>query len=141
MHIREPADANTPTAPDANPNIDTPRAKYVAVKVLNMNTSVGVCNQTSAEDYAHAAVAQADPQHVGYAHCVPTIDEFGEDSVHGQHVCLVTEPFGANVLALQSTLPGMVFPLAVVKRLTRDTLRALSYLHDACGIVHTGAWF
>jgi serine/threonine-protein kinase SRPK3 len=47
---------------------------------------------------------------------------------------------GENIRSLRRRLPNgqRIFPVAVAKRIIKQTLLALDYLHRECGLVHTG---
>ncbi|KAK0218261.1 kinase-like domain-containing protein [Armillaria fumosa] len=56
-----------------------------------------------------------NPSHVGYPHVVYLTDSFYIDGPHGRHLCVNT----------------------VQKRIMRDVLYALDYVHSDCNIIHT----
>lgn len=92
-------------------------------------------------------ISEADPSHPGYKHFPQLLHKFAIESVHGSHICLVTEVLcdGSEyfqTLPLEIDDPDAMIgldaylPLKVVKELTRQLLRAVLYLHEACGILH-----
>jgi serine/threonine-protein kinase SRPK3 len=48
------------------------------------------------------------------------------------------EPLGENLISLKKTLNGFRFSIDLAKRIARQTLLGLDYLHSCCGIIHTG---
>ena len=78
----------------------------------------------------------ADSDHPGYKHCITLRDSFLVHSKHGPLIYLVTDVLGMDLSYLRHSQDA--FPTSVVKRITRQTLLALDYLHRECHIVHTG---
>ncbi|CAG0922958.1 unnamed protein product [Notodromas monacha] len=64
-------------------------------------------------------------------------DDFRMSGVHGTHVCMVFEVLGHNLLKLivKSDYKGIY--LNNVRRIIRQVLEGLEYLHDKCKIIHT----
>lgn len=48
-------------------------------------------------------------------------------------------PLGPNISALAKWYHDRRLPTSLVKDITRQLLLGLDYLHDYCGIIHTGA--
>jgi serine/threonine-protein kinase SRPK3 len=67
-------------------------------------------------------------------------DSFIHQGPNGNHICLVLEAMGLSVLDLYGVLPGAM-PLELLKRVCKHVLYALQYLHEECGIIHTGKMF
>lgn len=55
----------------------------------------------------------------------------------GKHVCMVFEVLGESLLSLMKRFNYRGLPVNMVKRITRQVLDGLAFLHDTCGIVHT----
>jgi len=64
-------------------------------------------------------------------------DSFEHSGPHGRHVCMVFEKLGDNLLELIKRFDYRGLPLAVVRMLTRETLRGLDFLHRELKIIHT----
>ncbi|KAG2146239.1 kinase-like domain-containing protein [Suillus clintonianus] len=113
-------------------------AKYVAVKVLTVNATAGVVRGFLCEVDSLRTIKTANPDHPGYQHCLNLYEVLTDKSRHGPHICLVTNILGENMHRLGRLQPNKrVFPLAVAKRIVKQTLLALDYLHRECGFVHT----
>ncbi|EKM77126.1 hypothetical protein AGABI1DRAFT_122191 [Agaricus bisporus var. burnettii JB137-S8] len=70
---------------------------------------------------------------MGYS---PEYDVFRKVDEAGQHICFVTEPLSSSLANLQE--PGQNrYPLPVAKRIIKQVLLALDYLHRECGYIHT----
>ena len=80
---------------------------------------------------------ERDPRSSGYRHVCLLLDNFTHQGPNGNHICLVLEAMGLSVLDVYHALPGAM-PLPLLKRVCRHVLRALHYLHEECGIIHTG---
>lgn len=120
-------------------------SRFVALKILTRNAteaSLGGADQRSDEQRMLKKVAGANPAHRGYRHNLAYIDAFDIEGPHGVHRCLVTEVLGLNMESIRRKLrDGKDCRIApsMVKRVVRQVLLGLEYLHDECGIVHTGA--
>ena len=84
-------------------------------------------------------IASADPAHRGFRHTLAYYDTFEFESAHGAHRCLVTEPLGYGVDYVRKLHEDHRISLSTVKRIVRQVLLGLAYLHEVCGIVHAGA--
>lgn len=131
---------------------------------LDMNTSkhVAMKVQKSAPHYTEAAFDEiellnkaakrsADPEWTAslqgpLAELVPGVpftgvvqlcDYFEHYGPNGQHVCMVFETMGPNVLALIKRYNFKGVPLDIVRKVACHTLVGLDYLHRVCGIIHT----
>lgn len=70
-------------------------------------------------------------------HCCRMIDTFEHQGPHGRHVCMVFEVLGDNLLGLIRHYDHEGIPLRVVKKLCREILEGLEFLHDTCKVIHT----
>jgi serine/threonine-protein kinase SRPK3 len=109
--------------------------RYVALKIVK-----------SAQHYTETAedeikllskVASANLEAEGRAHVVQLLDHFRHRGPHGEHVCMVFEVLGENLLSLIKKYKRRGIPELVVKQITRQVLLGLDYLHRECGIIHT----
>ncbi|PBK85862.1 kinase-like protein [Armillaria gallica] len=70
-------------------------------------------------------------------HVTRMLDHFSLDSAFGTHRCLVLEVLGMSLEELTGrTLPNR-FPIPMCKRIIKEVLLGLDFLHRDCGIVHT----
>ncbi|CBI17105.3 unnamed protein product, partial [Vitis vinifera] len=112
---------------------DTQKSKYVALKV-----------QKSAKHYTEAAmdeitilkqIAEGDPDD---KRCVvKLLDHFKHSGPNGQHVCMVFEYLGDNLLTLIKYADYRGTPLHMVKEICFHILVGLDYLHHQLSIIHT----
>ncbi|CAH9138147.1 unnamed protein product [Cuscuta epithymum] len=112
---------------------DTLKSKYVALKV-----------QKSAQHYTEAAmdeitilkqIAEADPDDTKCV--VKLLDNFKHSGPNGQHVCMVFEYLGDNLLTLIKYSDYRGIPLHKVKEICAHILVGLDYLHRELSIIHT----
>ncbi|CAN6292503.1 unnamed protein product [Urochloa humidicola] len=112
---------------------DTAHSRYVALKV-----------QKSAQHYTEAAmdeikilkqIADGDPDD---SKCVvKLLDHFKHSGPNGNHVCMVFEFLGDNLLTLIKYTNYRGIPLPMVKEICRHVLIGLDYLHRTLSIIHT----
>ncbi|CAJ0578609.1 unnamed protein product, partial [Mesorhabditis spiculigera] len=114
---------------------DTMDTRFVALKIVK-----------SAEHYTEAAVdeiklltavREADPDDEHKERVVQMLDQFDVHGINGKHVCMVFEVLGCNLLKMiiRSSYSGL--PLELVRRIIKQVLEGLAYLHDKCRIIHT----
>ncbi|OCH86861.1 kinase-like protein [Obba rivulosa] len=113
--------------------------RYVAVKVVTTESSELFDTSWSDRSDLWRSIQTADPQHPGHRHCAHwrVYDTFTCDSVHGNHMCLVTNILGPDMATLRSCRNGGTFPVHQAKRIIKETLLALDYLHTACKVIYT----
>lgn len=112
---------------------DTLISRYVALKV-----------QKSAQHYTEAAmdeitilkqIADGDPDDKMCV--VKLLDHFKHSGPNGQHVCMVFEYLGDNLLTLIKYGDYRGMPLHMVKEICYHILVGLDYLHRHLSIIHT----
>uniref|UniRef100_A0A5B7AF13 non-specific serine/threonine protein kinase n=1 Tax=Davidia involucrata TaxID=16924 RepID=A0A5B7AF13_DAVIN len=112
---------------------DIQKSRYVALKV-----------QKSAQHYTEAAmdeitilkqIAEGDPDDKKCV--VKLLDHFKHSGPNGQHVCMVFEYLGDNLLTLIKYSDYRGVPLHMVKEICFHILVGLDYLHRQLSIIHT----
>ncbi|KAJ3347400.1 serine/threonine protein kinase, CMGC group, partial [Kappamyces sp. JEL0680] len=68
---------------------------------------------------------------------VELYDSFRISGPHGTHVAMSFEVLGPNLLSMIKRYDHRGIPMAVVKRIAKQVLMGLEYLHVDCGIIHT----
>ncbi|KAF8888728.1 hypothetical protein CPB84DRAFT_1625361, partial [Gymnopilus junonius] len=81
-------------------------------------------------------VATMNPNHPGYQHCLILQDSLVSDSYHSPHMSLVFNVLGSDMLSLQKTQLNHIFSLHIAKRIIKQVLLTLDYLHRDCDLVH-----
>ncbi|XP_028789989.1 serine/threonine-protein kinase SRPK [Neltuma alba] len=112
---------------------DIQLSRYVALKV-----------QKSAQHYTEAAmdeitilqqIADGDPEDKKCV--VKLLDHFKHSGPNGQHVCMVFEYLGDNLLTLIKYADYRGLPINMVKEICFHILVGLDYLHKQLSIIHT----
>ncbi|KAF4376773.1 hypothetical protein F8388_025644 [Cannabis sativa] len=112
---------------------DTQKLRYVALKI-----------QKSARHYTEAAmdeikilkqIAEGDPD--DKKEVVKLLDHFKHSGPNGQHVCMVFEYLGDNLLTVIKYSDYRGIPLHMVKKICFHILTGLDYLHQQLSIIHT----
>lgn len=100
--------------------------------------------QKSARHYTEAAmdeikilkqIAEGDPDDKKFV--VKLLDHFKHSGPNGQHVCMVFEYLGDNLLTLIKYSDYRGIPLHMVKEICFHILVSLDYLHRQLSIIHT----
>jgi len=78
-----------------------------------------------------------NPQSLGYRLICQLDESFVHKGPNGDHICLVMEPLGLSLHDMYRGFPDAML-LTLVKRIATHVLQALRYIHEECGIIHTG---
>ena len=114
---------------------DTESGRHVALKVVR---SAAHYTETAVDEIKLLQkIVQANPSHPGKKHVVSLLDSFNHKGPHGEHVCMVFEVLGENLLGLIKRWNHRGIPMPLVKQITKQVLLGLDYLHRECGIIHT----
>nr|QBW95803.1 sucrose non-fermenting 1-related protein kinase 2.8 [Oxytropis ochrocephala] len=112
---------------------DTHKSRYVALKI-----------QKSAQHYTEAALDEikilkqiADGDLEDKKCVVKLLDHFKHSGPNGQHVCMVFEFLGDNLLTVIKYSDYRGVPLPMVKEICLHILMGLDYLHREPSIIHT----
>jgi serine/threonine-protein kinase SRPK3 len=86
---------------------------------------------------------KAKSDHPGYKHTLQLYSTSVEKSFHGSHISLMTNVLGGTVQTLRRLQPNgnLGIPVRAAKRIVKQTLLALDFLHRECKYVHTGIDF
>ncbi|QRW15292.1 Serine/threonine-protein kinase [Ceratobasidium sp. AG-Ba] len=130
---------------------DSKQNRHVALKVVK-----------SAQRYTETALDEikllqrlisGDVNHPGRRHVIGFLDHFRHKGPNGNHVCMVFEVLGENLLGLikrhqASEFPACLcpwltsiqakgVPVHLVKQIAKQILLGLDYMHRQCGVIHT----
>ena len=72
-----------------------------------------------------------------HTHNLQMFDQFFHHSIHGKHHTMAMEVLGKNLLSLIKKYDYRGIPIPIVRRLARQLLLGLDYMHRVCGIIHT----
>jgi len=109
--------------------------RYVALKVVK---SASHYTETALDEIKLLkCVRDSDEADPFRQRTVMLLDDFKITGVNGTHVCMVFEVLGVNLLKLiiRSNYQGI--PIINVKRIIKQVLEGLHYLHVKCQIIHT----
>ncbi|XP_068974476.1 SRSF protein kinase 3-like isoform X2 [Bombus flavifrons] len=109
--------------------------RFVALKVVK---SASHFTETALDEIKLLKdVRDIDPSDPKRNKTVQLLNDFKISGINGLHVCMVFEVLGHNLLKLiiKSNYRGI--PRNNVKRIIRQVLEGLDYLHNKCKIIHT----
>ena len=114
---------------------DTTKDQYAALKIVKSASHY----TEAAEDEVRLlrAVRDTDPSARSRDRVVRLVDDFAIFGPHGTHVTMVTEVLGCTLLKLIKVFRYRGLPRLLVKRIIRQVLEGLDYLHTKCTIIHT----
>ncbi|KRZ59491.1 SRSF protein kinase 1 [Trichinella nativa] len=101
--------------------------------LLNFRASIPFRNDCSVVE----KVRNSDPDDSKRDRVINMLDHFTILGDHGIHVCMVFEVLGHNLLRMiiQTNYRGI--PIPQVKRIMKQVLEGVEYLHNKCKIIHT----
>lgn len=114
---------------------DMAKSQFVALKVVK---SAQTFTETALDEIQLLkCVRESDSKDPRRERVVHLLDDFRISGVNGEHVCMVFEVLGHQVLRwiVKSKYTGL--PLPCVKSIIRQVLQGLDYLHTKCKIIHT----
>ncbi|XP_076608497.1 SRSF protein kinase 3-like [Chaetodon auriga] len=114
---------------------DMEKGRFVALKVVK---SAQTFTETALDEIELLkCVRDSDPKDPKRERIVQLIDDFRITGVNGEHVCMVLEVLGHQLLRwiIKSNYTGL--PLPCVKSILTQVLQGLDYLHTKCKIIHT----
>jgi serine/threonine-protein kinase SRPK3 len=130
------SDDTSYSLPSASLLIGSADEGYVAIKVVTAHGSQNI--ERLAEHAILQRITTADPSHPGYKHVLHLLDSFRLQGPNGEHLFLVCEPLGIELGMLSEAFEGGSLPRLMAKRVSLQLLRGLDYLHQCCGVIHTG---
>ncbi|XP_060898462.1 SRSF protein kinase 3-like [Labrus mixtus] len=113
---------------------DMVERRFVALKVVK---SAQTFTETALDEIKLLkCVRDSDPEDPKRERVVHLIDDFRITGVNREHVCMVLEVLGHQLLKwiIKSNYTGL--PLPCVKNILRQVLQGLDYLHTKCKIIH-----
>jgi serine/threonine-protein kinase SRPK3 len=88
-------------------------------------------------DILHKISPQTKSQ--GSEHILHLLDEFSHESPNGLHICLVFKAMGPDLSMYRKLFPNVKIPVPVAKRITKQLLLALAFLHETNHVIHCGS--
>ena len=65
------------------------------------------------------------------------LDHFEHIGKNGRHICMVFEVLGENLLSVIKKYNYQGIPIEIVRKISRQILLGLDFLHRHCQIIHT----
>ncbi|KAL1665700.1 kinase-like domain-containing protein [Schizophyllum commune] len=120
---------------------DRGQGVFVALKILTCEATSAMIpgeGQRTDEINLLEKISVAGPTHRGRRHTILYHHALDFKGPRGKHCGIVTEALGYNLDYIRKLRDGGDLRVApsIVKRVTKQVLLGLEYLHDACGIVH-----
>ncbi|CAG7852501.1 Protein kinase dsk1; AltName: Full=Dis1-suppressing protein kinase [Serendipita indica DSM 11827] len=109
--------------------------KHIALKVVK---SAARYTETALDEIKLLQrLISSDPTHPGRSHVISFLDHFRHKGPNGNHVCMVFEVLGENLLGLIKRHQTKGVPIGLVRQIAKQVLLGLDYMHRACGVIHT----
>ncbi|KAL8870196.1 MAG: hypothetical protein Q9174_003707 [Haloplaca sp. 1 TL-2023] len=83
------------------------------------------------------SIASTKSDHPGRKHIPQLLNHFKHVGPHGNHECLVLPLKGRSLYYYAAQWDPSRIPTPIMRRITRQLLSALDFLHNDCGIVYT----
>lgn len=116
---------------------DLETQKHVALKIVKSDKIYSEAALDEIEVLKSASANQANDQFGGYKHLLTLLDDFIHSGENGDHIVMVFEVLGENLLALINRYENTGIPIGYVKQISKQLLLSLDYMHRVCGIIHT----
>lgn len=121
-------------------NVFSRTNQRVAIKILTADIYDGKNDTFELALLSQIRDKAVQTQGAGGERILGLLDDFVHDGPNGRHVCLVFPPMGPDLTVTMALYEYGRFPVSVVKQIARDMLAALAFLHDECGVIHTGMY-
>jgi serine/threonine protein kinase len=112
---------------------------FVALKILTSQATARVVAGSSPEYDVYKKIMSTNPDNPGFNHCLTIRRCFITKSAAGGHICFVLDPLSSSLAELRP-LGQNRFTVPTAKRIIKQVLLALDYLHRECGYIHTGGF-
>lgn len=111
--------------------------RYYAYKALTADASALLARKINMEKDVLLAIQRNKARH-GSEFCDKCYVWLPIQTPHGRLGGFVFDVHGSDLHALAGTQPGHRFSSAITRRILKQLLQALNFLHTACGVIHTG---
>ncbi|THV05659.1 kinase-like protein [Dendrothele bispora CBS 962.96] len=121
---------------------DNREDRFVALKILTCESTKAIKasdpEKRSDEVKMLQKIASSKPTHRGFEHSLALFNFFEFHGPCGDHICLVTEVLACSVddIRKQGDSGDRRLSMDLTKRITKQILHALDYLHNHCDIIH-----
>lgn len=109
--------------------------RHVALKVVK---SAARYTETALDEIKLLQrLISSDPNHPGRSHVISFLDHFRHKGPNGNHVCMVFEVLGENLLGLIKRHQTKGVPIGLVRQISKQVILGLDYMHRSCRVIHT----
>ncbi|GAA5808041.1 hypothetical protein MFLAVUS_001423 [Mucor flavus] len=115
--------------------LDTLTDSHVALKIVKAANRY--TDSALEEIKLLECVKKTNPESKGWQHVAQLLNHFWHQGPNGKHACMTFEVLGESLLSLMKRYNYKGIPQHIVKRIAKQVLEGLDYLHRECGIVHT----
>ncbi|KAI8066036.1 kinase-like domain-containing protein [Thamnidium elegans] len=115
--------------------LDTLTNSHVALKIVKAANRY--TDSALEEIKLLECVKKTNPESKGWQHVAQLLNHFWHQGPNGKHACMTFEVLGESLLSLMKRYNYKGIPQHIVKRIAKQVLEGLDYLHRECGIVHT----
>ncbi|KAF8346495.1 kinase-like domain-containing protein [Amanita rubescens] len=109
---------------------------FVAIKILTSQATANIVAGYSPEYNVFRKIEYTNPKSPGFNHCLTLRACLTTNSAAGSHICFVTDALSSSLGNLRKSGQNR-FTLPIAKRIIKQVLLALDYLHRECGYIHT----
>lgn len=118
--------------------LDTLNNTHVAMKIVRSDK---VYTEAALDEIKLLQRVSSDEEeasaHIGSTHILNLLDNFIHSGPNGDHIVMVFEVLGENLLALIKKYEHRGIPVIYVKQIAKQLLLGLDYMHRKCGVIHT----
>ena len=110
--------------------------RHVSIKVFVQSAALG--SRVDRGRTVYQRITNGPKKHPGRAAVRSLLDTFQLSGPDGKHQCLVHPPLWENMQTFLARNPIGRLPNPVLAIVLQRTFQALDYLHNECGVIHTG---
>lgn len=114
--------------------------RFVSLKILTCEATKAL-ESNSDELGLLRTIATSNPSHRGFRYNLAYYDTFRFKGPHGEHQCVATEVLGFSLDYVRKLRDDHSVQPSTVRRVTKQLLMGLEYLHNECQIIHAGVSF
>lgn len=124
---------------------------YVALKIMTASVTACMLSKKRNQIPFYIKIDGEEPaavgtgpntRHPGREHCMHMLEAFiierESEGEHFEHAVCAFEVLGADLTELRWNYVPPRIPISIVKLIVQQTLQALDYIHEECGIIHCG---
>lgn len=115
---------------------DNSNSSYVAMKIVRSDKIYS----TAAKDeisILKRLTSNSKKNKIGSHYTLNLLDHFIHFGPNGEHIIMVFEVLGENLLSIIKKYQHKGIPVIYVKQIAKQLLLGLDYMHRFCGVIHT----